>query len=175
MNEILISRDEIDRRIPELATEIVTALPEDAHRGLLMVGLLKGAFIFMADLGRALRLEGVEVAFDFMTLSSYGDATVSSGEVKLVHGLSEPIEGRHVLLVDDIVDSGRTIAFAQAHLRELQPASLTTALFMDKPARREIEVDVQHVAFKVPNRFVIGYGGDHAQRYRDLPYIAALD
>lgn len=175
MSEILITEAQIADRIPALAGEIVAALPAEARSQLHMVGLLKGAFLFMADLGRALRHRGVEVSFDFMTLSSYGDGTVSSGQVKLVQDLTEPIEGRHVLLVDDIVDSGRTIAFAHEHLAKLQPASLTTALFMDKPARREVQVEVDHIGFTVPNRFVIGYGGDHAQRYRDLPWIAALD
>jgi hypoxanthine phosphoribosyltransferase len=173
--EVLIPAEKVRARLPTLAAEIHHALPPGAHEdGLVLVGLLKGAFVFMADLARELSALGTRLEIDFMTLSSYGDATITSGTVRLVTDLSLDLAGRHVLLVDDIVDSGRTIAFARDHLLARGPASLTTALFMDKPARREVDVTFDHVGFKVPDVFVIGYGGDYAQRYRELPFIGIL-
>ncbi|MBT3218886.1 MAG: hypoxanthine phosphoribosyltransferase [Proteobacteria bacterium] len=173
--EDFLSEEAIQTRVSALAAEIFAALPREAReQGVIMIGPLKGAVVFMADLARALSRLDLPLALDFLKLSSYGAGTVSSGEVVLDHDLSMDIGGRHVLLVDDIVDTGRTIDFAQKHLHQLNPASVTTALLLDKPSRRQVVVKVDHVGFEIPDRFVVGYGTDFDQLYRELPFVGVL-
>ena len=166
---VLYSEKRIANGLAGLAERLVA---DYSGKDLCVVAVLRGSCIFTADLVRAMP---IPMTLEFLSCSSYGDGTESKGEVQLTFspGRSD-IEGKHVLLVDDIVDSGRTIAFARDHLLARGPASLTTALFMDKPARREVDVTFDHVGFKVPDVFVIGYGGDYAQRYRELPFIGIL-
>ncbi len=170
--EVLISEAELQARLPTLAREIVDALPDAARsEGVTVVGLLKGAVPFVADLSRALHRLGVAVRWEFLTLSSYGDGTESSGTVTLVQDMVGDVAGQHVLLIDDIIDTGRTLAFAHAHLLARGPASLRVVAMLDKPSRRVADLPVDHVGFEVPNVFVLGYGGDHAQAWRELPFI----
>ncbi|MBW1880956.1 MAG: hypoxanthine phosphoribosyltransferase, partial [Deltaproteobacteria bacterium] len=173
--EILLPEEDIRRRVAELAAEVADALPPEVRsEQLVMVGLLKGATMFMSDFSRDLHRNGVRLAFDYMRPSSYGSGTVSSGIVLQEQDLSMDLAGRHVMLVDDIIDTGRTIAFAQQHLQACGVASLRTVLLTDKPSRREVEVHVDHVGFEVPNRFLVGYGLDADQAYRELPFIGVL-
>jgi len=167
--DILISREALQQRVVELAREIASSL---AGTDLVVVGPLKGAVIFMADLARALHDEGVEVCLDFLALSSYGDGTESRGTIDMAMDLQLDLEGRHVLLVDDIADTGRTLAFARERVLAHRPASLRIAVVLDKPSRREIDVPLDFVGFEIPDLFVLGYGADLAERYRELPYIA---
>lgn len=166
--DILISRDALEQRVVELAQEIAKKLD---HPDLVMVGPLKGAVIFMADLARALHDEGVEVCLDFLSLSSYGDGTESRGTVDMAMDLQLNLQDRHVLLVDDIADTGRTLAFARERVLAHKPASLSIAVVLDKPSRREVDVPLDFVGFEIEDLFVLGYGADLAQRYRELPYI----
>jgi hypoxanthine phosphoribosyltransferase len=170
--EILFSEEQIRRRVEELATEVLAFRPEvlEPH-GLLMVGPLKGAAIFMADLSRALSRLGVRVDLSFMKLSSYGAGTESSGTVLLGQDVDMDVEGRHVLLVDDIIDTGRTMEYARDYLLERRPASLTMAALLDKPSRRAVDAECDLVGFEIEDRFVLGYGTDLDQRFRELPYI----
>ena len=171
----LITAQDIHTRVHALAAEIAAALPPGVkEEGLVLVGPLKGALVFGADLLRALHPHVEHLEIDFLGLASYGTGTTSSGEVVLSHDLRHSVTGRHVLLIDDIVDTGRTLAFAQAHLTAKAPASLTTATLLDKPSRRVIEVPVEHVGFVIEDVFVVGYGTDFAERYRELPYLGIL-
>ena len=169
VQEILIDERALQARIAELRA----AVSED-YRGvdLLLVGVLKGAVFFMADLMRQIDLP-CEV--DFMAISSYGTATGSSGVVRILKDLDIPIEGRDVLIVEDIIDSGLTLSYLRRTLEARGPASLEVCALLTKPARREIDVHVRYVGFEIPDRFVIGYGLDFAERYRNLPYVAVLD
>ena len=142
-----------------------------AGRDLLLIGVLKGAVFFMADLMRHL---SVPCEVDFMAISSYGAATDSSGVVRILKDLDINIEGREVLVVEDIIDSGLTLSYLMRNLEAREPASLEICALMTKPERREIDVPVRYVGFEIPNRFVIGYGLDFAERYRNLPYVAVL-
>jgi hypoxanthine phosphoribosyltransferase len=168
VGEILISAGELQARIGELGREITD---EYAGRELLLVGVLKGAVFFMADLMRHL---GVPCEIDFMAISSYGASTDSSGVVRILKDLDINIEGRHVLVVEDIIDSGLTLSYLVRNLESREPASLEVCALLTKTARREIEVDVRWVGFEIPNKFVIGYGLDFAERYRNLPYVGVL-
>ena len=173
--EVLFSRSQIDARILSLASEISAAhATKWGESGVVMVGPLKGAVVFMADLSRALSDQGLRVDLSFIRLSSYGAGTVSSGQVVLGDDVDMDVVGRDVILVDDIIDTGGTLAFAQEYLAERRPRSVITVAFLDKPARREIEVKVDHVGFEIPDLFVIGYGTDLDQRYRELPYIGVF-
>lgn len=165
----LLSAEQIATRNRELGTQIARGIPDGA---LTVVGVLRGAFIFMADLVRAIPRD---LACDFLSVRSYGDATVSSGEVQIAADLTAPIEGRHVLLVEDIVDTGLTLKYLIELLEARRPLSLHVCALLSKPSRRKVEVDVHFLGFEVPDEFVVGYGLDAAQRYRQLPYIAALD
>ena len=165
----LIPEDELQARIRELAEEI-EADYEDEDRPLL-VCVLKGAFMFLADLSRHLDLRH-EV--DFMEVSSYGAATESSGVVRILLDLEQNIEGRHVLIVEDIIDSGRTLQYITRNLKTRNPASLRICTLLSKPARREIDVPVDWIGFEIPDEFVIGYGLDYAEEYRNLPFIGVL-
>jgi hypoxanthine phosphoribosyltransferase len=167
--EVLVDQDALAERIAELGDEI----SEDYEgRDLLLVGVLKGAVFFMADLMRHLR---VHCEVDFMAISSYGAATDSSGVVRILKDLDINIRDRHVLVVEDIIDSGLTLSYLVRNLSAREPASLEICALLTKPSRREIEVPVRYVGFEIPNRFVIGYGLDFAERYRNLPYVGVLN
>jgi hypoxanthine phosphoribosyltransferase len=166
--EILIDEDELQQRIAELGEEISA---DYRGRDLLLLGVLKGAVFFMSDLMRRLT---IPCEIDFMAISSYGASTDSSGVVRILKDLDINIEGRHVLVVEDIIDSGLTLSYLMRMLESREPASLEICALLTKPERREIDVDVRYTGFEIPNRFVIGYGLDFAERYRNLPYVAVL-
>jgi hypoxanthine phosphoribosyltransferase len=168
VEEVLIDGDALHARIGELGDEISA---DYAGRDLLLVGVLKGAVFFMADLMRRVT---VPCEIDFMAISSYGASTDSSGVVRILKDLDINIDGRHVLVVEDIIDSGLTLQYLIRNLEAREPASLEVCALMTKPARREIDIDVRYVGFEIPNRFVIGYGLDFAERYRNLPYVGVL-
>ena len=168
VSEILIDTDRLQGRIGELGLQITT---DYEGKDLLLVGVLKGAVFFMADLMRELALP---CEIDFMAISSYGAGTDSSGVVRILKDLDLNIAGRDVLVVEDIIDSGLTLSYLMRTLRARRPASLEICTLLTKPERREIEVPVRYVGFEIPNRFVIGYGLDFAERYRNLPYIGVL-
>jgi hypoxanthine phosphoribosyltransferase len=169
VTEVLIDRDVLQRRIEELGEEIST---DYAGRDLLLIGVLKGAVFFMADLMRNLT---IPCEIDFMAISSYGDSTDSSGVVRILKDLDINIEGRDVLIVEDIIDSGLTLSYLMRNLEARGPASLEICSLLTKPERREADVPVRYIGFEIPNRFVIGYGLDFAERYRNLPYVGVLD
>ncbi|HZO33510.1 MAG TPA: hypoxanthine phosphoribosyltransferase [Gaiellaceae bacterium] len=168
VGEILIGEEELQARIRELGAEISV---DYQGKELLLVGVLKGAVFFMADLMRAI---SVSCEIDFMAISSYGAATDSSGVVRILKDLDLNIDGRHVLVVEDIIDSGLTLSYLLRNLESREPASLEICALLTKPARREIDVPVRYIGFEIPNRFVIGYGLDFAERYRNLPYVGVL-
>jgi hypoxanthine phosphoribosyltransferase len=168
VGEILIDEEALQARIRELGAEISA---DYEGRDLLLVGVLKGAVFFMADLMREL---AVPCEIDFMAISSYGAATDSSGVVRILKDLDINVAGRNVLVVEDIIDSGLTLSYLIRNLRARKPASLEICALLTKPERREIDVAVRYVGFEIPNRFVIGYGLDFAERYRNLPYVAVL-
>jgi hypoxanthine phosphoribosyltransferase len=167
--EVLIEEDALRERVAELGAEISA---DYAGRDLLLVGVLKGAVFFMADLMRAI---DVHCEVDFMAISSYGASTDSSGVVRILKDLDTAIEGRNVLVVEDIIDSGLTLSYLMRNLRARKPASLEVCTLLTKPERREVDVPVRYVGFEIPNKFVIGYGLDFDQRYRNLPYVGVLD
>jgi hypoxanthine phosphoribosyltransferase len=167
--EVLIEAAPLQMRVSELAAEVSR---DYADVELLLVGVLKGAVFFMADLVRRL---DVPCEIDFMAVSSYGSSTDSSGVVRILKDLDANIEGRHVLIVEDIVDSGLTLSYLLRNLESRGPASLEVCALLTKPSRREADIVCRYVGFEIPNRFVIGYGLDYAERYRSLPYIAVLD
>ena len=166
--EVLIDEDKLRRRIEELGEEISA---DYQGRDLLLVGVLKGAVFFMADLMRQLSLA---CEIDFMAISSYGAATDSSGVVRILKDLDINIEGRHVLILEDIIDSGLTLSYLLRNLGAREPASLEVCALLVKHGRREVDVPVKYVGFEIPNRYVIGYGLDFAERYRNLPHVAVL-
>ncbi len=168
VGEVLIETDALRGRIAELGAEISV---DYAGRDLLLIGVLKGAVFFMADLMRKLT---IPCEVDFMAISSYGASTDSSGVVRILKDLDINIEGRHVLVVEDIIDSGLTLSYLMRNLESREPATLEVCALLTKPDRREIEVPVRYVGFEIPNRFVIGYGLDFGERYRNLPYVAVL-
>jgi hypoxanthine phosphoribosyltransferase len=168
---VLFSAAEIAARVDTLAGEIAHTLPAD----FVMVGLLKGAWVFVADLARALERAGAGPEIEFMQLSSYGLAKESSGAVQLLGDIPPELAGRPVLLVDDIVDTGRSIAFAAAQLRQRGISNLWICALLDKPQRREVEVAIDFVGFTIGDVFVVGYGTDYAEKYRHLPYIGAVE
>ena len=165
---ILISEADIQRRVRALADEIRRDHPDGVH----LVCVLKGAFMFLADLSRA--LEG-HATLDFLAMSSYGAGTRSSGEVRLLKDLDVGLEDRDVVIVEDIVDTGLTLAYLQEILRARAPRHLRTACLLSKPSRRKVDVAVEYIGFTIDDRFVVGYGLDHGEQYRNLPYIAVVD
>jgi hypoxanthine phosphoribosyltransferase len=167
--EILIDADALRARVRELAAEVSA---DYAGQEVLLVCVLKGAVLFLSDLMRHLT---VDFEIDFMAISSYGDATESSGVVRMLKDLDRPIAGRHVLVVEDIVDSGLTLDYLLRMLRERGPASVEVCALLTKPARRTVQLEARYVGFEIPDRFVVGYGLDHAEKLRGLPHIAALD
>jgi hypoxanthine phosphoribosyltransferase len=168
VGEILIGEEALSARVAELGDEVSA---DYQGRDLLLIGVLKGAVFFMADLMRHIT---VPCEVDFMAISSYGDSTDSSGIVRILKDLDINIEGRDVLVVEDIIDSGLTLSYLMRNLESREPASLEVCALMTKPARREIDVPVRYVGFEIPNRFVVGYGLDFGERYRNLPYVAVL-
>jgi hypoxanthine phosphoribosyltransferase len=168
VGEVLIEEPALQARIAELGEEISG---DYAGKDLLLVGVLKGAVFFMADLMRSL---SVPCEVDFMAISSYGDSSDSSGVVRILKDLDIPLQGRDVLVVEDIIDSGLTLSYLMRNLRAREPASLEVCALLTKPERREIEVPVRYVGFEIPNRFVVGYGLDYAERYRNLRYVGVL-
>ena len=168
VGEVLLEAAAVNARVAELGAEISA---DYEGRDLLLIGVLKGAVFFMADLMRHLT---VPCEVDFMAISSYGASTDSSGVVRILKDLDINIEGRHVLVVEDIIDSGLTLSYLMRNLESREPASLEVCALLTKPARREIDVPVRWIGFEIPNRFVIGYGLDFAERYRNLPYVGVL-
>lgn len=169
VGDILVQPDELAHRVRELAGEISR---DYEGRDLLLIGVLKGAVFFLSDLMRHLE---VECELDFMAVSSYGSSTDSSGIVRILKDLDAPIEGRDVLIVEDIVDSGLTLSYLFRMLRARNPATLEVCALLTKPDRREVDLPIRYVGFEIPNRFAIGYGLDHGERFRNLPYVAVLE
>ena len=165
---ILISSAQIQQRIKEMAVEI----QNDYHGPLYVVSILKGAFIFVADLTRA--MQGIPVRIEFMAISSYGNQKSSSGQVKVTRDLDVNIEGHDVLIVEDIIDSGVTLSYLKRLLEQRHPKSLAIATLLDKPERRVKPVEVKYIGFQIPDEFVVGYGLDYAEDYRNLPDICVL-
>jgi hypoxanthine phosphoribosyltransferase len=169
IGEVLVSAEDLERRVGELAAEISR---DYEHRNLMLIGILKGAVLFLADLMRQLT---VPCELDFMALSSYGSQTDSSGVVRILKDLDAPIEGRDVLIVEDIIDSGLTLQYLMRNLRARNPSSVEVCALLTKPERRRVEMPTKYVGFEIPNVFAIGYGLDHDQRHRNLDYVAALN
>jgi hypoxanthine phosphoribosyltransferase len=166
---VLLTQEQIASRVRELAEQISA---DYADRGLLVIGVLKGSWIFLADL---VRLIAVPVTVDFMMASSYGASTESSGVVKTVLDVKSSIEGRDILVVEDIVDSGLTLKYIIDNLALRKPRSLKVVALMDKPDRRRTDIEADYVGFKIPNKFVVGYGVDYAERFRNLPYVGYIE
>ncbi len=164
---VLISADDIQRRVHSLAQEIHRDHPDGVH----LVCVLKGAFVFLADLSRQLP---ETTTLDFMAVSSYGTSTRSSGQVQVLKDLGSPVEGRDVVIVEDIVDTGLTLTYLQDIIRARSPRHVRTACLLSKPSRRKIDVKVEYVGFTIEDKFVVGYGLDYAEQYRNLPYIAVI-
>src|SRR3954462_3691347 len=168
IGEILVQPDELRTRVRELGEQV-----SHDYEGLdlLLIGVLKGAVFFLSDLMRHIE---IPVEVDFMAVASYGSATDSSGVVRILKDLDAPIEGRDVLIVEDIIDSGLTLQYLMRNLGARNPASLEVCALLTKPSRRKVELPIRFVGFEIPNKFAIGYGLDFAERYRNLPYVAAL-
>lgn len=167
--DTLISEADIKARVAAMARDIEQHYGEG--QSVLLVGLLRGSVVFLADLARELQLPS---QFDFMTVSSYGNNMSSSRDVRILKDLDEDIEGRHILIVEDIIDTGNTLSKVVKLLATRDPRSIRLCTLLDKPSRREVNVDVDFIGFSIPDQFVVGYGIDWAQRYRNLPYIAVV-
>ena len=168
IGQILVQQDDLTHRVRELGAEISR---DYVGRDLLLVGVLKGAIFFLSDLMRCLE---VPCEVDFMAVSSYGSSTDQSGVVRILKDLDASIEGREVVIVEDIVDSGLTLSYLLRTLRARDPASLEVCALLTKPERRKVDLPIRYVGFEIPNRFAIGYGLDHGERYRNLPFVAVL-
>ena len=166
--EVLYTRQQIAERVTELGAEITRDLKGEK---VVLVGVLKGAALFLSDLARCLQ---VDATFDFVAVSSYGKGQRTSGAVKLIKDLDEPIEGKHVLIVEDILDTGLTLAYLRKIFLQQKPRTLRIAALLDKPSRRIEKIEADYVGFSIPNLFVIGYGMDYAERYRNLPDICLM-
>ena len=169
IGEVLVSADQLQRRVSELGAEISR---DYADRSLLLVGVLKGAVFFLSDLMRFIE---IPVELDFMAVASYGSATDSSGVVRILKDLDVAIEGRDVLIVEDIVDSGLTLQYLIRNLGSRNPRTLEVCALLTKPERRKVDLPTRYVGFEIPDRFVVGYGLDYAERHRNLPYVAAFE
>lgn len=163
--KVLLSRQQIADRVAEIGAEISR---DYAGKSIVLIGVLKGAAIFLSDLARSIE---VDATFDFVAVSSYGRARVSSGAVKLIKDIDNPIEGKHVILVEDILDTGLTLSYLRGLMLQHRPASLKIATCLDKPERRLVPIEGDYIAFKIPNHFVIGYGMDYAEVYRNIQDI----
>jgi hypoxanthine phosphoribosyltransferase len=168
VEEVLLDADTIANRVGELGAELSA---DYAGRDPVLVSVLKGALVFLADLMRAMDLP---TSIDLMEVSSYGAATESSGQVRILKDLSKSIEGRDVIVVEDIIDTGLTLNYLLGYLADRQPASIKICCLLDKPARRLADIPIDYIGFTIPDRFVIGYGLDYDERYRNLPYIGVL-
>lgn len=168
VESVLLSEEKLAKRIAEIGAEITA---DYAGKEILMIGVLRGAVIFMADLARSIK---VPVAIDFMAVSSYGAGTTSSGVVRILKDLDENVEGKHVLVVEDIIDSGLTLNYLLDNLKSRKPASVKLCTLLNKPERRKVDVKIDYNGFDVPDYFVIGYGLDYAEKYRNLPFIGIL-
>jgi hypoxanthine phosphoribosyltransferase len=166
--DVLLTEHQIRQRVRELAIEIRRDFPDGLH----LVAVLKGAFMFLSDLVR--NMDGF-VSLDFMAVSSYAKGTTSSGEVRLLKDLDTTLEGRNVVIVEDIVDTGLTLMYLQEILRARGPRTLRTACLLSKPSRRQVDVKIEYVGFTIEDRFVVGYGLDYAEQYRNLPHIAVVE
>ncbi len=166
--EVLITEEEVDQKIRALGEQISR---DYAGRQVHIIGVLKGAAFFMCELAKRIT---VPVSMDFMSVSSYGSSTKSSGIVKIVKDLDEPLEGKDVLVVEDIVDSGRTVSYLTELFKDRRAASIRYCTLLDKPERRVVDLDMDYVGFEIPDKFVVGYGMDYDQRYRNLPYIGVV-
>ncbi len=171
----LISAERIAHRIEVMAAEIAASSAHLEPDDLVVLAVLKGAFMFAGDLVRALDSAGVQTEVDFMTLSSYGAGTESSGRIEVASEPRTELAGRHVLLVDDILDSGRSFAYLGDYLTSRNAASVRSCVLLDKPSRRAVDVKADHVGFEIDDRFVVGYGVDWAEKYRHLPFIGVVD
>jgi hypoxanthine phosphoribosyltransferase len=169
VGEVLVSADDVQRRVAELGEEISR---DYAGRSLLLVGVLKGAVFFLSDL---MRFIDIPVEVDFMAVASYGSATDSSGVVRILKDLDASIEDRDVLIVEDIVDSGLTLQYLMRNLGSRNPRTLEVCALLTKPERRKVDLPTRYVGFEIPNRFVVGYGLDYAERHRNLPFVAVLE
>ncbi len=165
--QILLSEEQIQKRVAEMAAEIRRDFPDDVH----LIAVLKGAFIFLSDLVR--HMTG-KVSLDFMAVSSYAKGTTTSGEVRMMKDLDFGLDGRNVIIVEDIVDSGLTLNYLQEILRARNPKSLRTACLLSKPSRRQVVVPVEYIGFSIDDHFVVGYGLDYAEQFRNLDHIAVL-
>jgi hypoxanthine phosphoribosyltransferase len=168
IGEQLVSQSDLERRVRELGEEISR---DYEGKELFLVGVLKGAVFFLSDLMRSLE---VPCEVDFMAVASYGSSTDSSGVVRILKDLDATIEGKDVLIVEDIIDSGLTLSYLLRTLKAREPRSLEVCALLTKPERREVDLPIRYTGFEIPNKFVIGYGLDHAERYRNLPYVAVL-
>ena len=168
IQEILFSEEQLAKRVSELAEQINR---DYAGKEILLISVLRGSFVFMADLARKITLP---CRVDFMAVSSYGKGSTSSGQVQITKDLSEDISGLHVIVVEDILDSGNTLSYLLRLLEQRHPASIRLCTLLDKPDRRKVEVAVHYSGFTIPDAFVVGYGLDYAERYRNLPYIGIL-
>jgi hypoxanthine phosphoribosyltransferase len=169
IGEVLVSAEEVQRRVAELGEQISR---DYAGRSLLLIGVLKGAVFFLSDL---MRFIDVPVEVDFMAVASYGSATDSSGVVRILKDLDAAIEDRDVLIVEDIVDSGLTLQYLMRNLGSRNPRTLEVCALLTKPERRKVDLPTRYVGFEIPNRFVVGYGLDYAERHRNLPFVAVLE
>ncbi len=168
VESVLLSTEDLAKRIKEIGAEITA---DYAGKEILMIGVLRGAVVFMADLARAIE---VPVAIDFMAVSSYGSGTNSSGVVRILKDLDEDVAGKHVLVVEDIIDSGLTLNYLLENLKSRKPASVKLCTLLNKPERRKVQVAIDYNGFDVPDYFVVGYGLDYAEKYRNLPFIGIL-
>jgi hypoxanthine phosphoribosyltransferase len=168
LEKTLISQEELQQKVEELGREITR---DYAGQEILMIGILRGAVIFMADLSRAIKLP---VAIDFMAVSSYGTSTSSSGVVRIIKDLDEDVEGKHVLIVEDIIDSGLTLNYLIEYIKSRNPKSVKICTLLNKPDRRKVAVPIAYNGFTIPDDFVVGYGLDYAEKYRNLPFIGIL-
>ncbi|NLY49897.1 MAG: hypoxanthine phosphoribosyltransferase [Firmicutes bacterium] len=168
ITEVLVDEATLKARIKEMGEAITK---DYEGKTLLLVGVLKGAVIFLSELAQRIKLPAT---FDFMAVSSYGSSTESSGVVRILKDLEESLEGRHVLIVEDIIDTGLTLDYLYRHLKSRHPASLNICTLLDKPSRRKVNVPVKDIGFEIPDRFVVGYGLDYNEMYRNLPYIAVV-
>jgi hypoxanthine phosphoribosyltransferase len=169
LGEVLVTAEDLQRRVAELGEEISR---DYAGRSLLLIGVLKGAVFFLSDLMRFIE---IPVEVDFMAVASYGSATDSSGVVRILKDLDAAIEDRDVLIVEDIVDSGLTLQYLLRNLGSRNPRTLEVCALLTKPERRKVDLPTRYVGFEIPDRFVVGYGLDYAERHRNLPYVAALE
>ena len=168
VESILFSEEDVKAKVCELGQKITA---DFKGRSPIFIGILKGSFIFMADLVRAVDLD---CNLEFMAVSSYGSGTTTTGAVKITQDISSSIEGRDVIIVEDILDSGVTLSYLKKYMASMKPASISICTLLDKPARRRADIHADYVGFEVPDEFIVGYGLDYAQRYRNLPYIGVL-